>query len=839
MIYGEFPITKRSYHDTETTGLDTWLGDNAFAISMLGTDGKGCYVEWEVDPFTRRVLAPKEEVRELRRYYRCRDRRYVFHHAKFDVRVLEVGHGITVPHGRVDDTMFALHCWDTHRPRGGYRLKTAAKQLCQYPTTDEETLKAEVKWARHRARKLGWKIGERKNLSSSGKEKTRAMSNADFWLPRQLALLHPELFPTFEARERALGACRSYAMCDVERTYLLDEFTRMGLTDRGCWHTYLFEMRQLWPVVYRMETRGVRISRKACRREIDRCQKTINDLLPEIQVAVPWDDFNPDSPDQLRKFLYDVCKLPVKAWTPPSKKFPIRRRENGVLLESVDGTEWWEASDQSKPEAGGGQPSVSFGKGAAQEMLEQSKNPNIQKIVKVRSAGKAIASFFGNYMRLMRPDPLNPGGWALHPSFEQRGPRTTRFSCKDPNLQNVAGEGTTLGAEPIFARRPFGPRKRCLPSRLGAVLSPGNVLGGPGAVRRPKRALKRLQGPAGLAPRDELRMLWVLKDYDNMEARIFADFAQEENMLRTFREGRNVHTENCNRVWGGENNPMGVRDMAHALELDGSGKPYPQKSEFVRKAWERMGWKPSFWERRTGDLASQKKAASEYFALFDWDIVAAQKSLNKAFTRVKSKIMLFTKIFGGGLPAVHRLFRQQGVKSEDESRIIVAEFDRLFPRIPFYMRECEKRASKDGFVLTKHGDRISIDKDYAYRAINYETQGTAAMFIKRAMVRLDDWYTEAGLEAFLVMTIHDELATEAAKELVTPAFVAEECRLMGDVDRLICVDMKVEAKIATERWDEKTEWEKWKDFRENKRIVNRILRITGDVDQEEDLEEAA
>jgi hypothetical protein len=463
-------------------------------------------------------------------------------------------------------------------------------------------------------------------------------------------------------------------------------------------------------------------------------------------------------------------------------------------------------------------------------MLERSKNPAIQQIVKVRSSGKAIASFFGNYMRLMQPDPLQPSGWSLHPMFEQRGPRTTRFSCKDPNLENVAGEGTSLGAEPIFARKPFGPRRKCSPLR-----SPAS--GRKRSEPKPQWLPSRKGGSKGA---DLLCMRWLLCDYDNMEARIFADFANERNMLETFRQGRNVHTENCNRVWGGENNPMGLRDMVHALELDGSGKPFEHKSKEVKAAWRQMGWKPAFWQQHANDYESQRKAAGEYFRLYQWDIVAAQGSLDKAFTRVKSKIMLFTKIFGGGLRAVHRLFRQQGVKRESESKAIVAEFDRLFPDIPRYMRECERRALKQGCVYTKHGDRISVDPMYAYRAINYETQGTAAMFLKRAMVRLDNYYTEHDLEAYLVNTVHDELITEAADYLLTGKFVQKVCTLMGDVDKLIRIPMLVEAKVAERRWDEKVKWKEWADRREDKRIIKMVLNVSGDPDAEGfELEEAA
>jgi hypothetical protein len=47
-------------------------------------------------------------------------------------------------------------------------------------------------------------------------------------------------------------------------------------------------------------------------------------------------------------------------------------------------------------------------------------------------------------------------------------------------------------------------------------------------------------------------------------------------------------------------------------------------------------------------------------------------------------------------------------------------------------------------------------------------QGTAADIIKRAMIRVDAWLAGAGLDALMIMQVHDELVFEVGFFLVSP-----------------------------------------------------------------------
>jgi len=51
-------------------------------------------------------------------------------------------------------------------------------------------------------------------------------------------------------------------------------------------------------------------------------------------------------------------------------------------------------------------------------------------------------------------------------------------------------------------------------------------------------------------------------------------------------------------------------------------------------------------------------------------------------------------------------------------------------------------------------------------AINAPLQGTAADIVKRAMVAVDNWLMDSGLDARMILQVHDELVLEVREDLV-------------------------------------------------------------------------
>jgi DNA polymerase-1 len=99
--------------------------------------------------------------------------------------------------------------------------------------------------------------------------------------------------------------------------------------------------------------------------------------------------------------------------------------------------------------------------------------------------------------------------------------------------------------------------------------------------------------------------------------------------------------------------------------------------------------------------------------------------------------------------------------------------DRYFARYPGvarYMEETRSAAREHGYVETVFGRRLWLPeirssnvgrRQGAERAaINAPMQGTAADLIKLAMIAVQGWLDREGLQAKLIMQVHDELVLE-------------------------------------------------------------------------------
>jgi DNA polymerase-1 len=84
-------------------------------------------------------------------------------------------------------------------------------------------------------------------------------------------------------------------------------------------------------------------------------------------------------------------------------------------------------------------------------------------------------------------------------------------------------------------------------------------------------------------------------------------------------------------------------------------------------------------------------------------------------------------------------------------------------------------------------------------AINAPMQGTAADIIKRAMIAVDRWITQACPEVRMIMQVHDELVFELPEALVPMA--SEEIRALMSGAAQLAVPLEVQ--VGTGRnWDE-------------------------------------
>lgn len=297
MNYREFTKAKVLSIDTETTGIVPWKGDQPFAISFFNIDGEALYFEWDVCPFTRTVFPDPLELELCAEILGNKKIRKIFFNAKFDVRMMEEGHGIKTVFP-IDDAMFMAHVFNSAE---SHALKPLSEKYLGYSRDDLQDLKRATIRCRRQAKKLGW-------LRHEDVE-------ADYWMDH---LLNPEN-----------KLCQVYCINDTERTMLLEMFYKEALEDLDLIHVYEREM-ELWPVTYEMESRGIGTDLDIVDREIISHRKAV-EYWRHIVEHVAWPEFDIESPQQCGKVIYNILGLPIKRRTSPSKRFP-----NGQPQVNVD-----------------------------------------------------------------------------------------------------------------------------------------------------------------------------------------------------------------------------------------------------------------------------------------------------------------------------------------------------------------------------------------------------------------------------------------------------------------------------------------------------------------------
>ena len=177
--------------------------------------------------------------------------------------------------------------------------------------------------------------------------------------------------------------------------------------------------------------------------------------------------------------------------------------------------------------------------------------------------------------------------------------------------------------------------------------------------------------------------------------------------------------------------------------------------------------------------------------------------------RRRAKAINFGIVYG---ISAFGLANQLAIPQDEAGAYIKTYFER-FPGIRAYMDRMRAEVREKAYVTTIFGRKINIpavrgkspaERSFADRAaINAPIQGAAADVIRRAMIRMPQAMRDAGLEARMLLQVHDELvfeATEAEAEAVCAVAKAVMERAAEPAVALT-VPLVVEARAAR-TWDE-------------------------------------
>ena len=153
-----------------------------------------------------------------------------------------------------------------------------------------------------------------------------------------------------------------------------------------------------------------------------------------------------------------------------------------------------------------------------------------------------------------------------------------------------------------------------------------------------------------------------------------------------------------------------------------------------------------------------RRTASELYGTSQEEVSDTQRAFAKTIN--------FGLIYGMG---AYGLARRLGIGQHEARDLIDTYFGRL-PEVRSYLDRVKEQASKDKFVTTLHGRRISVAPRAAgaaahsgsmRAAINAPMQGTAADIMKLAMPAVQDGIAQKGLRSKILLQVHDELVIEA------------------------------------------------------------------------------
>jgi DNA polymerase I len=177
--------------------------------------------------------------------------------------------------------------------------------------------------------------------------------------------------------------------------------------------------------------------------------------------------------------------------------------------------------------------------------------------------------------------------------------------------------------------------------------------------------------------------------------------------------------------------------------------------------------------------------------------------------RSRAKAINFGIIYG---ISAFGLSNQLGIGQSEAGEYIKTYFER-FPGIRDYMDRQKRIVREQGYVTTLFGRRVHVPdiraKSFGHRqfaervSINAPIQGSAADIIRRAMIRVPAALRESGLQARMLLSVHDELIFEAP-EAEADAVCALARRVMEKAPEpavALSVPLSVDAR-AGRTWDE-------------------------------------
>lgn len=446
--------------DCETLGVDLYHGVKPFFVTICWDNFRQEHWEFEVDPYTRKVIYNPDwvkeieiEVKRVASWGKIYDRNSVEHcilgqNLKFDSGMLCSIDGWTTefPWEMAHDTLIAAHILASNRPHDLTSLaKTYLGSVGAAMENLEEVLHQAVQKCRRKCRRdyKDWLIAEEgltddqgnqlMPSAKGGSKKSKAgdkdkVYKYDYWLPKTIAIEEDLPYPDdncdheWDEEEFTCHICNGHRYHTILRDYAnADSAATMGiwptmekeLKDQDLWEIYLVQI-QLPHIFQKMEKKGL-VLNLATLREMESEFKEESDRLEKVCVNIA------------KNKGYELT-LPKGSRNKSLEDFVF----NGLGLES---------------EVKEGAKSMSFDKNAIATWqltlpLRSEEKLFIDSLKEKRDRDMAL-SFIKSYRKFGIPLDKNHDSaigalYLLHPSNNQTGTDTLRTSSQNPNAQQIS-----------------------------------------------------------------------------------------------------------------------------------------------------------------------------------------------------------------------------------------------------------------------------------------------------------------------------------------------------------------------------------------------------------------
>lgn len=212
------------------------------------------------------------------------------------------------------------------------------------------------------------------------------------------SVIFESLLKVFGWNEIAGSEIAEYAEADALATYKLFEVVtaKLAKSEPKVFEYWKKIEADNFRVLYAMKEKGVGVDINFCKEWEERCYTKMKEIIDEIE-------FDPGKPTNLKKVLHEDLGLPIIT------KFNKKTQKSSITFDE-DAMERYEL------------------------MLENSKNPLARKILEFRGWKGAVTRYYGPYQSHVYSD------GRIRPDYKSHGTVTGRFSCSEPNLQQIPKE---------------------------------------------------------------------------------------------------------------------------------------------------------------------------------------------------------------------------------------------------------------------------------------------------------------------------------------------------------------------------------------------------------------